>query len=219
MAGAAEQLLGCYGVLAGAGRHLLDDLITDQPVVQWEHYPVGDVIDRTTGFQYYYHAHPPEDRAVGMEHGHFHLFARLDGDWHQRDAVAEDAFLARFTDDRSDYATAHLLAVSVDAKGVPREIFTVNQWVTDDRLLTAAGTLALLDRFAVTTTGPELLNRWLGALLRLFRPQVDRLLQERDQALAAANAESVLCDQSLEVLSRAGIDIDRQIAELNSKSA
>lgn len=211
MVWAAEQLVGCYAALADAGRHLLEYLIDGQQVVQWQHYPNGDVIDRSSGFQYFYHSHPPGERTAGMEHGHFHLFARLDGDWHQPELINQ----GRLQGSATDHATAHLLAISLDPKGVPRELFTVNQWVTDDCVLSAAATSALLDRFTLEAAGPALVNDWLVALIRLFRPHIGDLLAARDRLLSAAGPQLVWQDRRLEVLSRIGIDIDRRIAELN----
>ena len=64
-------------------------------------------------------------------------------------------------------------------------------------------------------------------MLRLFRPQIEVLLQERDQSLArwqrAYPDRAVLDDKDLEVTSSTTIDIDRQIAriarEVASRSA
>ncbi|MCH7600783.1 MAG: hypothetical protein IH973_13595, partial [Myxococcales bacterium] len=39
-----------------------------EPLVEWDHYPKGDIYDHGSHSQYFYHAHPTELR--GGEHGH-----------------------------------------------------------------------------------------------------------------------------------------------------
>lgn len=194
---AARELLACYAALAARSAHLLDGLLQGRPPVQWAHYPADDAVDRRSGYQYFYHCHEPGGRAGGIEHGHFHLFARL-------------------TADRpSKRRPAHLLAVAVTPKGVPHELFTVNQWVTGGRVLSAADALCAVDGFRVRSAGDPLVNRWLAALLRLFRPQIEELLELRDRRLRAAARRRrrvpLVRDRRVEVLSVLPIDIDERL--------
>lgn len=179
---AARELLECYASLAARSAHLLDGLVRGQPLVQWRHYPAEDVIDPATGYQYFYHCHAPGARTGGPEHGHFHLF--------ERSGPAQ--------------APVHLLAIALSAKGVPHELFTVNQWVTASPLPSARAALGALARFEVRAAGDPLVNRWLAALLRLFRPEIAQLLAARDRRLRAGAAQ----DGDVEVLSAVSIDID-----------
>lgn len=219
MLAGAEDLIGCYQELAQDARHLLQDLLHGEQPRQWEHYPHEDVIDSVHGYQYFYHSHAPEDREDAAEHGHFHLFARLDNALHVPDEAAEQAFLTGMAADAASGNTANLLCVSLNARGVPTSFFTVNRWVTGDQLLSAPATLALLRGFVLETQEFTLVNRWLKALLQLFWPQIETLLQQRDAALLRLIAEGkalpLLDNPMVEVLSECAIDIDQQIGLLN----
>ena len=217
--GAAGQLLECYAALAADAAHLLDGVVQGRPLVQWEHYPADDVIDRETGYQYFYHCHAPASRTGGPEHGHFHVFARLDAGRHRLDERSEADFLALLgAGARPRHALAHLLAVALTPKGVPSALFTVNQWVTGDRVLSARAAVRALAGFEMRSAGDPLVNRWLAALIGLFRPQIGRLLAARDRRLLAAararRREPLLEDRAIEVLSSVAIDVDRQLRAL-----
>jgi hypothetical protein len=74
----------------------------------------------------------------------------------------------------------------------------------------------MLDRFEMDLIQPSWpVNRWLGAMVTLFRPQIEQLLHKRDAVLKAAIAarpgEDVLEDRELEITSICRIDTDRQI--------
>ena len=57
--------------------------------------------------------------------------------------------------------------------------------MTEDSWIRAPAAIALLDRFILDGPRPSRwVNRWLAALLRLFRPQIELLLQQRDATLA-----------------------------------
>lgn len=220
---AGRELLSCYAALAERSAHLLDGLLQGRAPLQWEHYPADDAIDRGTGYQYFYHSHAPGQRPRAREHGHFHLFARLDGGRHRLDARHEARFRAALgvTGAPPACELAHLLGVALTPKGVPRELFTVNQWVTGDRLLSARAVLRAVDGFALRAAGDPLVNRWLAALIALFRPQIGQLLAARDRRLRAALARgrrrtAVLDDRRLEVLSRLAIDVDARLRGIRS---
>lgn len=213
----AESLLGCYTQLAEAQQHLLGPLLKGAKPRQWAHYPDDDVIDADTGFQYFYHSHSPDDRPDLVEHGHFHLFARLDASRRVIDVAGETQFLSRLrAAPAPDGKTASLLCIGLDPKGVPRSLFTVNRWVTGDHLLSADATLALLREFRITAGETALINTWLAAMIGLFWPQIVELLHQRDRKLGALavvrpDGGDLLDDASIELLSSVQIDIDHQI--------
>ncbi|MDE2428869.1 MAG: hypothetical protein KGM99_09085 [Burkholderiales bacterium] len=216
MQSAAEALLACYAELAADKSHLLSEILHDSVPRQWAHYPDDDVIDRTNGYQFFYHSHSPEDRDATGEHGHFHVFARQDVHGDAIDTDTEQDFLMQLNGEQPAHAnTIHLLCVALDAKGVPTALFTVNRWVTGDHLLSAATTLRLLFSFSVHTQHELRINKWLTALLALFRPQIEQLLMERDKALRKLaekrRKSDLLEDESVELLSSIPIDIDLQI--------
>lgn len=216
---AAGQLIDCYASLSTRGAHLLGDLLGNERPRQWRHYPENDVIDGLLGYQYFYHSHSPQDRDASSEHGHFHLFARMDSDVHRIDEGAERRFLQRVHDEPAVANTANLLCISLDSRGVPTDLFTVNRWVTGDHLLSASNTLRLLAAFKVEAAGSAPVNHWIAAMVRLFWPQIEELLAHRDHMLmrlAKRRRQAGLLDGgNVEMLSSISIDIDTQISLLD----
>jgi hypothetical protein len=114
-------------------------------------------------------------------------------------------------------AMAHLVAIAMDETGVPIRLFTTNRWVTGETWYAGADVAAMLERFAIARATPSWpVNRWLGAMVRLFRPQIAALVEARDTAIAAHAAAhpeaNALEDRALEVTSSLDIDVERQIA-------
>lgn len=214
MAGAGETVIECLRVLAKTGDNVVGEVLRGAgPFVEWEHFPRNDVYDPETHAQYYYHAHPPETRAM-EEHGHFHLFLRPKG-------MPPGMRPARVPDLRvpagDNEALCHLVAISMDRYGQPRRLFTTNRWVTGETWYAAEDAVAMLDRFVVEVARPNwIVNRWITAMVRLFRPTIARLLAERDRTLADWRAAhpgvNALEDRRLEIMSAAEIELDRQIA-------
>jgi hypothetical protein len=210
MLDAGTELLECRRVLRKAGLNIVGELLRGQgEFVEYEHYPRDDVFDRDTHAQYYYHAH----RALDGEHGHFHTFLRAAG---MPTGVAPVADGASQPWPRGDAALSHLVAISMDAWGDPIALFTTNRWVTDEAWYTAADVIGMLDRFVIDHAWPSWpVNRWLGALFRLLRPQMVALLVRRDACVADWAARhprvDVFEDRTLEVASRVAIDIQAQI--------
>lgn len=213
--GAAEgtlslRLLETYAGLAQRGAHLFGDLLDDAAPTQWSHYPEDDAIDPASGFQWFYHSHAPDDRAQEAEHGHIHLFARR-ALWSRRlGSARERAFRALTCDSPAFHNTRHLLAVGFDAKGLPVSMFTVNSWVTGDRMLSAGLTAELLDGVRLSTGYPHV-DAVLESLIALYRPEIRALLAQRDQRFSAWDGADVLSDESLEVVSELRIDVDAKL--------
>lgn len=176
---------------------LLQTLIRGQEVIEFDHFPAKDVVDMRRGCQFYYHAH----RQSGLEHGHLHLF------WHAS-ASGRRRYLrpGRLRWQRS--APTHLLAISLDSRGLPIALFTVNRWVTEGHWFDAAATLRMVERFAMgAVEGYEHSCRWLTGFVRLYRPLIKELLLRRDQRLARSpDPAQALHDRRLEVLSARNID-------------
>lgn len=219
MQSAAETLIASYVELAVDKSHLLSEILDNKVPRQWAHYPDDDVIDRVSGYQFFYHSHSPEDRDATGEHGHFHVFARQDVHGGIIDAYTEQDFLKHLHGERpADANTIHLLCVALDAKGVPITLFTVNRWVTGDHMLSAASTLCLLSSFSVHTQHDLRISKWLTALLALFQPQIEQILIDRDKILrklaAKRRKSGLLEDETVELLSSVSINIDQQITYL-----
>ncbi len=212
---AAQEVLECYRVLQKCNCNVVGEVLKFQgDFVEWDHYPAGDVYDRESHSQYYYHAHPPEKRANiwGPEHGHFHTFLRPDG----MPAGAEPANIPEYVEPRhADDKLTHFVAVSMNPAGFPIRLFTTNRWVTGEVWYTADTVISLLDCFEVDQALPSWpVNRWLTNMLRLFRPQVEALLHRRDAALADWQVKypdkNAYEDRYLEVTSICDIAVDQQ---------
>lgn len=187
---------------------LIQSWIQGRTVVEYDHYPPDDVIDEVSGSQFYYHAH-----RGGVEHGHIHLF------WH----ATRNGRRRRLPSGKVRWvntAPSHLFAISLDDRGLPVGLFTVNRWVTDGHWFDAATTLALVDRFRMgAVRGQEHACEWLNAFVRMYRPLISHLLVRRDERLARRpDKEAALKDHRLEVLSHVaidwGADLDALEAEL-----
>jgi len=218
MLGAGEEVLETFRVLGKAGNNVVGQVIKHHGTFyKDDHYPPGDIYDRETCSQYYYHAHRPETG----EHGHFHLFLRsgaIPDDMVPMENPASDDSLRPLGDD----AISHIVAISMDKAGIPQAFFTTNRWVTAETLYRADDVISLADRFAIDHAEPcWATNRWLTAMLRLFRPQVEQLLHQRDAALEAWHAahpdRDLFEDRELEVTSEIAIDIDTQMAALDAE--
>ena len=214
MAAAADTVLESIAAVEGGGSNLVAEVLREQgKFTEWDHYPKGDVYDRETHAQYYYHAHPSNLRT--SEHGHFHAFVRKKG---MPGSIKPAALPASVKRPLGKDALAHLVGISMDSKGRPTRLFTVNRWVTGETWYDAKDVIALLDRFEITHAVPSWpTNRWLGAMIRLFRPQIAWLLTERDESvrlwrMAKPDAEQAPYeDHGLEVTSMLDISIDAQV--------
>lgn len=211
---AACELRAATLALREGGLNVVGEVLRGQgEFVEMAHYPNDDVFDTLHRAQYYYHAH----RSAQDEHGHFHLFVR---------APAMPAGLQSMPHDprgepwpSGPDAIAHLVAVSMDAWGQPKALFTTNRWVTGETLYPAAAVASLLDAFDITHASPNwAVNRWLSALVRCFRDDITALLVQRDAALAqwrqAHPEQSVYEDRRLDITSLQAIDLPARLRQL-----
>ena len=242
MAAAGRALIECQRAMAASGTSpLVEALQGAAPIYEWRHYPDGDVYDAASHAQYFYHAHPPGERraaAGGEEHGHFHTFLRVRG----MPAGVRPLVMPEFAVANNPAAPkaplvpsapapaageeadpwSHLVAIAMDATGVPLRFFTTNRWVTGETWYPAADVVRMLGRFALGEGGPSpLLNRWIVALLDLYEPQLADLVSQRDAAVMDWRRRRrakvhVLEDQRLEITSVLTIDIEAQIARIDA---
>ena len=214
MSAAADEVIECLRVLGKAGINTVGRILEHQgEFVEEQHYPGDDVFDAETASQYYYHAH----RGESGEHGHFHTFLRAA-------AIPANISPAPYSGSEpppsgSD-AICHFVAVSMDAMGLPVGLFTTNRWVTAESFYAAPDAITLLDRFKIDHAKPcWATNRWLSAMIRLYRPQIEALLIERDAKLAAWAKQhpdrDVFEDRELEVTCEIAIDLDSHIAAVD----
>lgn len=208
---AGAEALECYRALAKAKSSAVAELLRGQKgFYQWAHYPKGDCRDPETHGQYYYHAHPKAKRPG--EHGHFHTFLRFAGmpEGVQPLKVKKPQKTTKKT------IGAHLVAISMDAKGFPQKLFTVNRWVTNEVWYPAEDMIRMVPCFRIDHTWPSwATNRWISAIVALFRPQIYELIRSRDRAVAAWQKRhprrNVFEDRELEVTSEIPIAVGEQI--------
>lgn len=209
-------------VLHKSGSNLVAEILrTGDRFVVWEHLPEGDVYDRQSASQYYYHAHPKGRDVPSLhddEHGHFHTFMRGPGihaEPHPDHGAAPD--------DPGAIA-AHLVGIGMNAQGVPIRLFTTNRWVTGEVWYGAEDVIAMLERFEIDLSTPSWpLNLWITNMVRLYRPQIAALLRERDEAVAAWAARYPGCqvfeDRQLEVTSVLEIDLLADVERLEEEAS
>lgn len=215
MSHAADDVLEALRLLGKAGTNPVAQVLRHQgEFIEFDHYPKGDIYDDETGAQYYYHAH----RAETGEHGHFHTFLRVKG-------MPSGIKAAPYTGDADrpvgKDAISHLIGIAMDRSGLPTALFTTNRWVTGETFYAADAVIAMLDRFNIDHAYPCLAtNRWITALVRLFRPQIEILVRRRDTAIEDWQRRypdgDVFEDRRLEITSELHIDIDEQTARVDA---
>ncbi len=161
------------------------------------HYPRHDVVDRTAGTRFYYHAHPSQRRPKD-EHGHFHLF------------VYEAKVPARFY---------HLAGLSIDARGQPLRWFTTNRWVTGERWQSATRIERDLPHFRIRSRGRMApVADWLTGMVRLFSPQLSTLVRRRDAVMTRRftkrDRETTFEDRCLDVVTECTASLPQRIMQL-----
>jgi hypothetical protein len=210
---AGLRLLRTYVDLSNAKRHLLDEVLEGQKPQQWAHYPSEDAIDVSSGYQWFYHSHSPEDRPEGLEHGHIHLFARRPL-WSRRlQSRSEIEFRRVCGSERTQTHTTHLLSIGLNAKGLPITLFTVNSWVTGDEMLSTKLTMQLLASIQLKTGHPKV-DAVIESVVHLCLPEIESVLQKRDAKLASFTGANKLQDLGLELLSELPIDLDEKLKRL-----
>lgn len=216
MAEAGNRLLECYRVLNKSDANVVGEVLKGQgEFYEWDHYPNGDVYDWDSHSQYYYHAHPPENRAhkFGEEHGHFHTFLRPRG----MPEGIKPAPVADYAppDDAND-ALTHFIGISMNQAGFPIRLFSTNRWVTGEVWYVADDVIAMLDLFDIDQALPSWpTNIWVTNMIKLFKPDIERLLRHRDVIVgkweAAYPGKNAYEDRDLELTSLMDISVEKRI--------
>lgn len=207
---AAAAVLECEREVRGRVSNIVAEVLRGSDAFyEYEHYPDSDVFDPSSHSQYYYHAH----RGSFLEYGHFHLFMRQNG---MPPDMTPAALPGKSRKRKRGDSLCHLIAISMDAYGTPMRLFTVNRWVTDEMWYDAPDVIRLLDKFAIDPAiAPAPVNRWIGAMVQLFWPQITVLLEHRDRVIADWRAQNprrhALEDRRLEISSYLEISVEAQI--------
>ncbi len=220
MARAGQQILEVYRLLGKTEANVVGEVLKGHgEFFEWDHYPPGDAYDHETHSQYYYHAHPPEGRVekFGPEHGHFHTFLRPKG----MPKNAKPAPVPDFEPPKDpDDALTHFIGIATNRAGFPIRLFTTNRWVTGEVWYNAKTVITMIDRFFMDLAYPSMpVNIWITAMLQLFRPDIETLLLQRDQAVADWQNdhpdENVYEDRELDITSIQDISVEKQIKQVN----
>jgi hypothetical protein len=163
---AAQELASIQMKYAESGRTLSEaSLCGAKDFIEWQHYPINDLVDEVSGYEFYYHAHSADEMPHG-EHGHFHVIKRDTKGFH------------------------HLIGIALNPKGLPIRLFTTNQWVTGEEMADATTAIKSIRGFEMVKKGRmALVSRWVSALITLFSVEIERLILERDQKIAQLIAE------------------------------
>jgi hypothetical protein len=216
MLAAGYEVRECMRVLYKVGLNVVGEILKGHGTFyEMQHYPKGDVFDPETHSQYYYHAHRPESG----EHGHFHTFLRAAG---MPKGIRPAPYAGKAPRPLGKDALSHIVAISMDRHGSPTHLFTTNRWVTGETWYRAEDVIAMMDRFAIDHAWPSWpTNRWITAMLQLFRPQIAHLLRERDRVVAEWAQRhpdrDVYEDRELEITSMMPISIEEHIAALERR--
>ena len=218
MAAAGAEVVECHRVLTKTGDNIVGELLKNHGTFyEWDHFPPGDVYDRQTHGQYYYHAHAADQRFEG-EHGHFHTFVRPRG---MPPGITPAKLPGLVMPEDPNDALSHLVAIAMTPAGLPFRLFTVNRWVTGEVWYTADDVIRLLDVFKIDHAQPSWpVNRWVSAMVQLFKPQIADLLRARGRKVAQwqerAPDVDVFEDRDLEVTSFLDISVDAQVQSVAS---
>ncbi len=213
MAAAGAEVLECCSVLGRTGDNVVEEVLRgDGTFYEFNHYPDGDVYDSESHSQYYYHSHREG------EHGHFHTFLRPKG----MPPGIEPAPVPDATPPEGDNdALSHIGAISMDSYGSPIKLFTTNRWICAETWYKAEDVCAMIDHFKITHAQPSWpTNRWITAMMSLFKPQITELLLERDATVAAWRKRhprrNVYEDRELDITSEAPISVEDQIGRVSA---
>ena len=211
---AAQTVVETITQMAQEQRPLMLRVVPEDGAVFWQHYPKSDARDKFCKSRWYYHVHAAGQRDAD-EHGHFHLFLHRS----QLPEGLEPKVWPPQGEDARAHVT-HIIGLSIANTGIPRAWFTVNRFVTNEFLYPAEVMIEHLPDFNVDhTKEDDLVNRFVTAMVALYREEIAELLRERDRRQEELVAEFGPVDaykkaSGAEVLSQIPIDLDEKLNSL-----
>ncbi len=211
---AAHTVIETITQMAQEQRPLMLRVVPQDEVNFWKHYPPKDARDKFCRSRWYYHVHAAGNRDED-EHGHFHLFLHRT----QLPEGLEPKVWPPQREDAKAHVT-HLVGLSIDKIGIPRAWFTVNRFVTNEFLYPADVMIDHVADFNVDhTQEDDCVNRFVTAMVALYREEIAQLLQKRDERHSELVAEFGNEDayekaSKVEVLSQVPIDLDAKLGSL-----
>lgn len=192
---AAQEIAGIQTRYAKKGLTICEvALCGAREFVEWNHYPANDLVDKVSGYEFYYHAHSADEMLDG-EHGHFHLFKRNGQQFH------------------------HLIGIALNMQGLPVRLFTTNEWVTGEKFISAETVIEELRYFDMATKGRMgPIARWISACTKLFFVEMQTLIVDRDRKINQLEIElgdlkTALDSKKHHVLTESRIDLLGQLSQ------
>lgn len=212
---AAHTVIETITRMAQEQRPLMLRVVPEEGANFWKHYPPKDARDKHCKSRWYYHVHAPGSRDKD-EHGHFHLFLHRS----QLPKGLEPKVWPPQREETKAHVT-HIVGLSIDTQGIPRAWFTVNRFVTNEFLFPADVMIEHLQDFNVDHTAEDdLVNRFVTAMVALYRDEIADLLRERDAKhaeLIKEHGEEAAYEKAsgIEVLSQIPIDLDEKLGGMD----
>ena len=215
---AALTVIETITAMAAEKKPLMLRVIPEEGATFWTHYPKGDARSASCKARWYYHVHAEGDRDAD-EHGHFHLFLHR--------TQLPEGLEPKVWPSQGENAKAHvthLIGLSINTLGIPRAWFATNRFVTNEFLYPAEVMIEHLADFNVDDTKEDdLVNRFVTAMVALYRNEIADLLRRRDQMqeqLEADLGEAAYEKASgVDVLAQIPIDLDAKISSLELEEA
>jgi hypothetical protein len=210
---AALTVIETITTMAQEQKPLMLRVIPEEGATFWTHYPKRDARDKDCKARWYYHVHATGSRDEG-EHGHFHLFLHR--------SQLPDGLEPKVWPPQREEAKAHvshIIGLSIDTVGIPRAWFAVNRYVTNEFLYPAEVMIDHLPDYRVDDPKTDpLVNRFVTAMVALYRDEIAELLRERDARHAELVAEmgdtAFERASGAEVLAQIPIDLDAKIGSM-----
>ena len=205
---AVESLVACLLEMAEAETNpVLQVIDLEIPLQENKKYPVDLLQFNQLGWRAYYHCHPASragNHRFKGEHGHFHIFVRLDNVENEPERWS------------------HLVALAMDNMGQPIGWFTVNDWVTGETWIDSDILSIYLKSIPFDNTSIiQLVERWLLSLLAVSRDEVNNVLIERDKALKHKQLNfkdsNIKQDKGIYFLSETPINLRNLFEDINNK--
>jgi hypothetical protein len=211
---AAYTVIETITAMAGEARPLMRRVLPDDSEVHfWQHFPKKDARDRDTRSRWYYHVHKLGDRDAD-EHGHFHLFLHR-----TQLPEGEVPTVMPPEGEKAKAHVTHIAGLSINYQGIPRAWFVTNRFITNEFLYPADVIIAHLPDYMVDNTQEDsLVNRFVTAMVALYREEIAELLRLRDirQAELVAEHGTAAYEKAsgVDVLASIPIDLDAKLESL-----
>ena len=215
---AALIVIETITAMAAEQKPLMLRVIPEDGATFWTHYPKGDARSAACKSRWYYHVHAAGSRDED-EHGHFHLFLHRT---QLPEGLEPKVWPPQGEDDKAH--VTHLIGLSIATNGIPRSWFATNRFVTNEFLYPADVMIDHLPDFNVDDTKEDdLVNRFVTAMVALYRDEIADLLRRRDemqdQLVADLGEKAYETASGVEVLAQIPIDLDAKISSLELEDA